>query len=134
MFGRVNADWSEPATPQAAARARAAQMQHQAAIHARAFLSSRQQTQGQLAERLGWRRERLSRVLLGQVWATLTDLEEILGACETDIAGITFASLPPSDRFDPMKQIVAGYLRDQLRKIEESQFAFAATRPSKPPR
>lgn len=118
-FGRPGlSDWVPTATRRGEAECAAARLQHSAAFHVRAFLLAEDRTQGSLAEALGWRRERLSRVLGGQVWVTLSDLEQILQACRSSVAGVSWASTPVSDRATPARQVVASFLREQLQALE----------------
>lgn len=119
MFGRSRpVEWVAPETPRGTALSAAAQLQHAAAVHVRVFLGAEEQALGWLAQTLGWRRERLSRVLGGQVWVALADLEQLLRACRSSVVGVSWMSARVEDRATPARQIVAGYLRDQLHQLD----------------
>jgi hypothetical protein len=120
-FGRSRmAEWVQPETARGAALMSAARMQHEAAIYVRMFLRAEERTQGWLACTVQWRRERVSRVLGGQVWVSLADLEEMLGACGTSVAGVSWMSAHVDDRATPARQIVATFLREQLHRLDPS--------------
>jgi hypothetical protein len=87
----------------------------------RAHLAAAHVTQGEYAESLGWRRGRLSRVLVGQVWVPLLDLEEILDSFDESIATISFDVLPHDQRWGARKLIVAGWLRSQLHALDHDR-------------
>lgn len=118
-FGRPGAnDWVPTVTPRDEAECAAARLQHNAAFRVRAFLLSEDRSHGSLAQALGWRRERLSRVLGGQVWVTLADLEQVLRECQSSVAGVSWSNTAVQDREAPARQIVASFLREQLQALE----------------
>ena len=124
-FGRVDAvTWVPAASPRQKAMLSAARLQHVAALHVRMFLRAEEQTQGQLATVLGWRRERLSRLLRGQAWSTLVDLEHLLDACRASVASVSWASTPADQKSVPAHRIIAAYLRDQLQQLDHPEPVF----------
>ncbi|KQQ65322.1 hypothetical protein [Microbacterium sp. Leaf320] len=123
-FGRPGvSDWVSTVTSRGEAECAAARLQHNAAFQVRAFLFSEERSHGSLAEALGWRRERLSRVLGGQVWVTLADLEQVLRECQSSVAGVSWSNTAAQDREAPARQIVALYLREQLQTLEPAAHA-----------
>lgn len=128
-FGRPGAsDWVPTVTPRAEAECAAARLQHSAAFRVRATLLSEDRSHGSLAKALGWRRERLSRVLGGQVWVTLADLEHVLRECQSSVAGVSWSNTAVQDREAPARQIVASFLREQLQTLEAPAHVQRGTR------
>lgn len=131
QFGRAGAEWWPGTTTTDKAQTRAARLQHDSMIRLRAHLARVHLTQGEYAEKIGWLRGRLSRVLVGLVWIPLLDLEELLETFGESIASVSFDSLSPGRQAGIIKAMTAAYLRSQsyvLVETDEEEFRVLMNR------
>lgn len=110
------APWSGPDDPDP--RRRAARVQDQVARIVRLHLKAAAITQHQFAESIDMDRPKLSRLLTGAMWASLIDLEALLGGCGATLTSVSLAIGDGSHQSSQVKRIIASYLRDQLAKVE----------------
>lgn len=112
------------------AEVRAAGIQDQAARFVRIFMKAHKLSQAQFATEIGMDHPKLSRLLTGAMWASLIDLETILGGCGTTLTSISLAVGDGSHQSPRVKRIISSYLREQLAKVEEETAHIEQGRPS----
>ena len=105
-------------------------MQHQIAIVVREYLAEARTTQGHLAEDLGWRRERLARLLGGQAVMSFQDAALLLSACGQSLLTVAWQSADPDERPLIEFEVLQTYLQRQLGLVEERISGTAQARPS----
>lgn len=128
-FGQNDvAAWSGPDDPDP--ERRAARIQDQAARIVRLHLKAAGITQQEFADRVGMDRPKVSRLLTGAMWASLIDLETILGECGATLTSISLAIGDGSHQSARVKRIISSYLREQLEKVEEETARIEQERPS----
>ncbi|MGN7948556.1 helix-turn-helix domain-containing protein [Microbacterium sp. 22215] len=120
--------WSGPDDPDP--ERRAARIQDQAARIVRLRLKADGITQAQFAESIGMDRPKVSRLLTGAMWASLIDLEILLGGCGATLTSISLAIGDGSHQSTRVKKIISSYLREQLAKVEEENAHIEPERPS----
>lgn len=109
--------WSGPDEPDA--ETRAARVQDQVARFVRRHLKLHGITQKEFAARIGVDRPKVSRLLTGAMWASLTDLELMLGECGATLTSVALAIGDGSHQSPRVKKIIAAYLHEALAKVEE---------------
>lgn len=119
--------WSGP--DDADPERRAARIQDQAARIVRLRLKADGITQAQFAASIGMDRPKVSRLLTGAMWASLVDLETLLGGCGATLTSISLAIGDGSHQSAQVKKVISSYLREQLAKVEEES---AHTEPERP--
>lgn len=106
----------------AASRGRwtAAQLHWNVAFAVRTALQSTRRTKSELADSIGWRRERLSRLLTGHARMSTEDLFLLLDAVGLDWMALA-AELPqpPAARFRHRVKTIQWYLKQQLDVTEK---------------
>ena len=114
-----NATWPEPPPDRVErARTRAAHIQAAVAERVRLHLEAELVTRTELLRRTGWKRERLSRILNGNIVAGLDDLMLLLDAAGSRFENIvTTGTAEHSDRRQHLNE-VQRYLRDQHRSVQ----------------
>lgn len=120
--------WSGPDDPDA--EARAARVQDQVARFVRRHLKLHSLTQKEFAARTGFDRPKLSRLLTGAMWASLTDIELMLGECGATLTSVALAIGDGSHQSPRVKKIIAAYLHEALAKVEEETAHIAPEHPS----
>ncbi|MFJ2543062.1 helix-turn-helix domain-containing protein [Microbacterium sp. NPDC087589] len=119
--------WSGPDDPNA--EARAARVQDQVARFVRRHLKLHGITQKEFAATIGIDRPKVSRLLTGAMWASLTDLELMLGECGATLTSVALAVGDGSHQSPRVKKIIASYLQEALAKVEGE---IARTEPEHP--
>lgn len=120
--------WSGPDDPDPVRRA--ARIQDQAARIVRLRLKADSITQKEFAAAIGMDRPKVSRLLTGAMWASLIDLEMLLGGAGATLTSISLAIGDGSHQSTRVKSIISSYLRDQLAKVEEESVRSEPTHPS----
>lgn len=127
-FGRTHAKpWSGPDDPRP--ERRAALVQDQVARFVRAHLARESISQTEFAKRIGMDRPKLNRLLNGTMWASLTDIESLLGECGATLTSIALAVGDGSHQSPRVKKIIASFLEEALAKVQEE---IARTGPEHP--
>lgn len=133
---RLNAvpSWSAPGDPDPARRA--ARVQDQVSRLVRQYLKAEGLTQKRFARQIGMDVPKVSRLLTGAMWASLTDLETLLGGCGETLTSVALAVGDGSHQSPRVKRVIAAYLREQLVKVEEETAHSEPAHPSigAPPR
>lgn len=119
--------WSGPDDPDP--ERRAARIQDQAARIVRLRLKADSITQKEFAKRVGMDRPKVSRLLTGAMWASLIDLEVLLGGCGATLTSISLAIGDGAHQSARVKKVISSYLREQLATLEEET---AHTEPAHP--
>lgn len=131
-FGRFGQNdsppWSGPDDPDPVRRA--ARIQDQVARVVRLRLKFDGITQAQFAASIGMDRPKVSRLLTGAMWASLVDLEALLGGAGATLTSISLAIGDGSHQSSRVKSIIGSYLRDQLAKVEEETSRTVRAHPS----
>lgn len=109
--------WSGPDDPDP--ERRAARIQDQASRIVRLRLKADGISQSQFAAKIGMDRPKVSRLLTGAMWASLIDLEMLLGGCGATLTSVSLAIGDGSHQSTRVKKIISSYLREQLEKVEE---------------
>lgn len=120
--------WSGPDDPNP--ERRAARIQDQVARIVRLRLKADGVTQKEFARRIGMDRPKVSRLLTGAMWASLIDLEALLGGCGATLTSVSLAVGDGSHQSTRVKQIISSYLREQLAKVEEETVRTELAHPS----
>lgn len=108
--------WGSPDDPDPARRA--ARVQEQVARFVRAHLKAQRLSQKQFAKLVGMDEPKVSRLLTGAVWASLTDLECLLGGCGQTLTSVALAIGDAAHQPPRVKKVIAAYLRAQLAQVE----------------
>ena len=123
-----SAAWSGPDDPDP--ERRAARVQDQVARIVRLRLKADGITQTEFARSIGMDRPKVSRLLTGAMWASLIDLEMLLGGAGATLTSVSLAIGDGSHQSARVKKIIGAYLRDQLAKVEEESARTEPARPS----
>lgn len=121
------AAWSGPDDPDP--ERRAARIQDQTSRIVRLRLKADGITQQEFADRVGMDRPKVSRLLTGAMWASLIDLETILGGCGATLTSISLAIGDVSHQSTRVKKVISSYLREQLAKVEAETVRIEQERP-----
>ncbi len=97
---------------------RAARVQDQVARLVRDYLAASNLTQGEFATRIDMPRSKFNRLLNGAVWASLPDLERLLGGCGETMASVAWAIGDSSQQPEKIRAVIAQYLHGQLAMLE----------------
>lgn len=120
--------WSGPDDPDP--ERRAARIQDQAARIVRLRLKADGITQKEFAKRIGMDRPKVSRLLTGAMWASLVDLEMLLGGAGATLTSVSLAIADGSHQSTRVKKIISSYLQEQLAKVEEETARIEREHPS----
>lgn len=120
--------WSGPGDTDPARRA--ARVQDQVSRFVRQYLKVEGLTQKRFARRIGMDIPKVSRLLTGAMWASLTDLETLLGGCGETLTSVALAVGDGSHQSPRVKRVIAAYLREQLAKVEEETSHSEPAHPS----
>ncbi|MFF7291633.1 helix-turn-helix domain-containing protein [Microbacterium sp. NPDC008134] len=120
--------WSGPDDPDP--ERRAARIQDQASRIVRLRLKADGITQQEFAQRIGMDRPKVSRLLTGAMWASLIDLETLLGGCGATLTSVSLAIGDGTHQSARVKKVISSYLREQLEKVEEETARIEQERPS----
>lgn len=119
--------WSGPDDPDP--ERRAARIQDQASRIVRLRLKADGVSQTQFAKAIGMDRPKVSRLLTGAMWASLVDLETLLGGCGATLTSVSLAIGDGSHQSARVKRVISSYLREQLEKVEEETARIEQERP-----
>lgn len=75
-------------------------------------------------------RPKVSRLLTGAMWASLIDLEVLLGGAGATLTSVSLAIGDGSHQSTRVKNIISSYLREQLAKVEEETAHSEPAHPS----
>lgn len=117
-FGKGGAEWVAVRTPSQAARMRAARLQHAVSIEVRKHLRARKLNYDDFADIVGWRRDRVARMLIGQIWGSVVDLEELAGACGETLVVMELRAISPEERAVAMNGVITAYLKAEIKRLE----------------
>ena len=130
-FGMLDAPtWGGPDDPDPVRRA--ARIQEQVARSVKAHLRATKTTQGALAETVGLPRSKVNRLLSGQDWARLYELERLMGAVGETMASVMWAVSGADRQPQAVRNIIAAYLHEQLAQVEAGNVRTEQERPSTP--
>lgn len=122
--------WSKlPEDPVERARSRAAQVQDAVAGHVLAGLKAGRYKRADLLERTGWGRERLSRLMNGNILAGLDDLMLLLDAARIPFSAVAWPATEEQHRERQRLTDVRDYLALQQRQVQEDIARIEQERP-----
>lgn len=103
-----------------ASRWQAAQLQHGVSLLVQRELKQRSLSKAWLAAKVGWRRERLSRLLRGHAFASTADLFLLIGTMRLSWQQAALA-VDPDVRVEKLRRdrLLREYLREELALVEE---------------
>lgn len=127
IWGLLGKDWGAPDDP--SPERRAARLQLRVAMVVIEWLRVQRVTQTEFAAKIGMDRAKLNRVLHGMSWASLIDIERLLGGCGETLMSISLAVGDGPHQPAAVKRVIRAYLREQLAMVAEES---AHTEPAHP--
>lgn len=122
--------WGGPDAP--SPHARAARVQDLVARAVRRHVRENGTTLSEFARKIDMDRARLSRLLGGRQWASLVDIEVLLGACGETMTSLALDVGDGSHQAPRVQRIITAYLRGQLQTVEAGTVHSGRERPSNP--
>ncbi len=122
--------WGGPDNP--SPHARAARVQDLVARAVRRHVRENGTTLTEFAKKIDMDRARLSRLLGGRQWASLVDIEVLLGACGETLTSLSLDVGNGSHQAPRVQRILTAYLREQIQLVEAGSVRNEPAHPLNP--